>query len=69
MIKVGLFLASEPHDGGAFQYSQSVLHALGHEPPDDIATTVIYTSDAWRDMLESLPLRKLRLREIVRKLT
>ena len=62
MMRVGLFLASEPFDGGAFQYSQSVLHALTDDPVDDMTTTVMYTNDAWAESTKSLSVPSTRLR-------
>ncbi len=59
MIRVGLFLASAPHDGGAFQYGQSVLHALAADLTGDMTTTVFYTNDAWREQLASLALQSV----------
>lgn len=45
--KIGLFLNSHPSQGGAFQYSQSVLGALAALPDSDYEKLVVYTRDEW----------------------
>jgi glycosyltransferase involved in cell wall biosynthesis len=61
MRRVGLFLASQPHDGGAFQYSQSVLRALADGHDAGIETTVVYTNAAWREYVEPLAVTRIEL--------
>ena len=47
MKKIGLFLEAEPHFGGMFQYSQSILDALSFFPRKDYTVLVVYTKKDW----------------------
>jgi glycosyltransferase involved in cell wall biosynthesis len=40
--KVGLFLASQPHDGGAFQYNLSMLDAVAALRPETYEAVIVY---------------------------
>ena len=50
-IKIGLFLGCHPSDGGAFQYSLSILEALNCLPKQKIETVVCYTEKGWLEYL------------------
>jgi len=52
MIKIGLFLSSEPHRGGEFQYSQSILNACAALPARDYRPVAVYINRHWRTYLE-----------------
>lgn len=49
--KIGLFLSAEPHGGGAFQYSQSILHAAFALPKDKYEIVVACTENTWIPLL------------------
>jgi len=52
MKKIGLFLESEPHFGGTFQYNQTMLDAVAALPRDKYSVVVGYTSEKWVDYLK-----------------
>lgn len=52
MKKIGLFLESEPHFGGTFQYNQTMLDAVAALPRDKYQVVVGYTSEKWVDYLK-----------------
>ena len=54
MLRIGVFLAASPYDGGAFQYGQCVLHALTVDAPEDTSATIFYTHEAWRNQAEAV---------------
>lgn len=47
MRKIGLFLSAEPHGGGKFQYSLSILEATASLPRDKFFVVVAYSSRVW----------------------
>jgi glycosyltransferase involved in cell wall biosynthesis len=49
--KVGLFLASVPTDGGAYQYSLSMLAAIASLTELGYDTVIVYTNQHWREHL------------------
>ncbi|PKN12860.1 MAG: glycosyltransferase family 1 protein [Deltaproteobacteria bacterium HGW-Deltaproteobacteria-4] len=51
MKKIGLFLETEPHFGGTFQYNQSMLDAVAALPRDQFSVVVGFTSEKWRGYL------------------
>ena len=53
MHRIGLFLASEPFDGGAYQYSQAVLKALADQDKRAAEITVFYTNQCWEKEVNS----------------
>lgn len=59
--KIGLFLNARPHDGGAFQYSQSILEAIAALPRDRYAPLVAFTNRDWLDAIEAKALPSLFL--------
>ncbi len=61
MVRVGLFLDATPHDGGAYQYSQSVLRALATVPPGGATVDVWYTNESWRQHVDGLPVQGRRI--------
>jgi glycosyltransferase involved in cell wall biosynthesis len=54
--KVGLFLASVPTDGGAYQYSLSVLAAINNLTELGYDTVVVCTNQHWREHLHQYAL-------------
>ncbi len=46
-MKIGLFLNAKPTDGGAFQYSCSILHALSSINTTQFFVIIIYTNRHW----------------------
>ncbi len=54
--KIGLYLEVEPHFGGTFQISQSMLDALAALPTDRFSAVVGYTSGQWLPYLEEYDL-------------
>jgi glycosyltransferase involved in cell wall biosynthesis len=52
MKRIGLFLETEPHYGGAFQYNQTVLDAVAALPRDKFEIVVGFTSVKWVDYLK-----------------
>lgn len=61
MVRVGLFLDATPHDGGAYQYSQSILDALINVPPGRAHIDVFYTNESWRQHVEGVPVDSRRI--------
>lgn len=55
MKKIGIFLETEPCQGGTFQYCQTVLEAVATLPRGQFSVVAGYTSEAWRDLLASYP--------------
>ena len=51
MRRVGLYLEKKPDDGGAFQYSMSMLEAVKALPRDLFVPAVAYRHKAWRDIV------------------
>ena len=54
--KVGLFLGSVPTDGGAYQYSLSMLAAVAKLSELGYDTVVVCTNQHWREYLRRYPL-------------
>ena len=46
-MKIGLFLNARPTDGGAFQYSRSILEAVASLPKTHFAPLTVYTNKDW----------------------
>lgn len=61
MVRVGLFLDATPHDGGAYQYSQSILRALINAPSGHAHVDVLYTNESWRQHVDGLPVDSMRI--------
>jgi glycosyltransferase involved in cell wall biosynthesis len=51
--KLGLFLASRPQDGGAYQYSLSILTAISALPRDKYEIVMLYTNEKWGQYVNS----------------
>lgn len=51
MRRIGLYLGFPPEGGGAFQYAQSMLHAVTDLPPNDYDVVIAYTHSAWASIL------------------
>ena len=47
MIKVGLYLGSQPHAGGAFQYGHALLDALSRLPRAEFDVRCCFSDEAW----------------------
>ena len=52
MKRIGLYLASVPHGGGAFQYSMAMLNALSSLPRDHYEVIAAYCHQDWRPLVE-----------------
>ena len=50
MKRIGLYLASVPHGGGAFQYSMAMLNALSSLPRDHYEVIAAYCHQDWRPL-------------------
>lgn len=50
--RIGLFLTSKPHEGGAFQYSLSMIEAVSALPPDRFDARIAYGSHLWTKYLK-----------------
>jgi glycosyltransferase involved in cell wall biosynthesis len=61
IYKIGLFLAARPFDGGAFQYSQSMLEALAALKSKEFEVVVGYTHDLWLEKILQKGLMPLKL--------
>jgi len=60
--KIGLFLSAEPHGGGAFQYSQSLLHAALALPHDKYELVVACDSSHWQPLIPENSIKIITLR-------
>lgn len=49
--KIGVYLGTDPHAGGTFQYDLTVLEALAALPPNEYAVTALYTNALWEPFL------------------
>ncbi len=47
MKKVGIYLGSDPHAGGVFQYNQTILDVLRALPRNEFEMIVVYTNPKW----------------------
>ncbi len=61
ICKIGLFLTARPIDGGAFQYSQSMLEAVADLKTKEIEVVVGYTHDLWLEKIYEKGLKSLKL--------
>lgn len=61
ICKIGLFLSARPFDGGAFQYSQSILEAVAALKSKKIEVVVGYTRDLWLEKILEKGLIPLKL--------
>jgi len=59
MKKIGLFLWARPNDGGAFQYTLTMLEAVAALPADRFSVVVAYTGEYWLDYLKDYGLRSV----------
>jgi len=50
-IKIGLYLGCHPNEGGAFQYSLSILEAVNSLPKQMFESVICYTDKAWLEYL------------------
>lgn len=57
MIRVGVYLGTEPWSGGAFQYGQSLLEVLALLPRADYDVVCAFSTDAWRPHVERFGFR------------
>ena len=60
--KIGLFLSAEPHGGGAFQYSQSLLNAALALPHDHYELVVACASPHWKSLIPGDSIKIMQLR-------
>jgi len=60
-VKIGVFLNATPSDGGAFQYSRSILEAVASLPEEKFETLAAYTNPAWIDPLSGQNIPALAL--------
>ena len=61
ICKIGLFLTARPIDGGAFQYSQSMLEAVADLKTKEIEVVVGYTHNLWLEKILEKGLKSLKL--------
>jgi glycosyltransferase involved in cell wall biosynthesis len=54
MKKIGLYLGSEPSNGGTFQYGQTILDAVAVLPKNEFNVVVCYSSPCWEKCLAGL---------------
>ena len=62
MRRIGLFLGVEPHAGGMFQYTQSLLDALQALPAHQYELRIACASEAWRPVLVARGMQPVLLR-------
>lgn len=60
-MKIGLFLSAPPHDGGAFQYSQTILQAILELPDNNYKIVVASSSHTWYSLIPNNNIRILTL--------
>jgi len=60
-MKIGLFLNAQPSDGGAFQYSRSVLAALTALPKERFSSFSVFTNRNWTGPLSDAALPSIYL--------
>jgi len=51
--KIGLFLGSDPAQGGVFQYGLTILDAMATLPDHNISVTVVFVHDGWSKIIDS----------------
>jgi len=61
MKKIGLFLCEEPFEGGKFQYSLSMVHAVAALPRDRYEILVGYNDQRWLQYLAEYDLKLIHL--------
>jgi glycosyltransferase involved in cell wall biosynthesis len=61
VIRIGLFLSAEPHSGGVFQYSLSVLEAVSALPQHRFDVVAAYLDPQWRSLLAERQVRSIWL--------
>ena len=54
--RLGVLLTSEPHGGGAHQYSLSIVEALERFPRNEYDIVVVYANKHWETLLSELNL-------------
>ena len=59
--KIGLFLDTEPFEGGAFQYSQTILEAVSALPRDRFDVVAALTNDSWSGQMKRHDLKALKV--------
>jgi len=59
MRKIGLFLDTQPANGGVFQYNLSILDAVAALPPDRYQAVIAYTAPHWQEHLSRYPVRAI----------
>lgn len=52
MKKVGIFLATHPFDGGAFQYSGEMLKAVAGMTLEEYEAVALYSGEHWRRLVD-----------------
>lgn len=60
--RVAIFLGGSPQQGGIYQYSQSVLEALGRLPPERWQVLAVCTSELWQQQAQELGIESLRVK-------
>ncbi len=56
--RLGVLLTSEPHGGGAHQYSLSILEALDRFPRDEYDIVAVYANKHWETLLSPFAFNK-----------
>ena len=61
--KIGLFLGTQPSDGGSFRYSQAMVEALASLPREKFEVVVVFSNNNWQEKLKyhDLPGKKVNL--------
>jgi len=63
MKKIGLLLGAEPNNGGQFQYSQTMMHAVGALPAQDYSVVVAYMSKLWAGYIDECGLSSVYVKK------
>lgn len=53
MKKIGVYLGTEPYNGGSFQYNQSILSALQSLSTEEYQVVAFYVNDIWKEYLSA----------------
>ena len=61
MKKLGILLSANPHDGGSYQYSQSIVQAALSLPHDSYELIFAYGSSHWESLITKKLFRIVRL--------
>ena len=56
--RLGILLTSEPHGGGAHQYSLSVIEALERLPKGEYDIVIVYANEHWEALLSAFSLKR-----------